>query len=234
MVFGAHKIDSHIQRRNRHSILMYPDEIFIHKDWNLKNHRFDADLALLVMTQDISVTSFITPICLWTDTNNTSFYEGFVAGFGLETNYRTSYEPMQSQSNVEIHTQENCFLDVPAFARISSNRTFCAGSIKGSGRCNGKFSIKFKIYMFTYNSCFPGDSGTGLFIHHNETYYLKGTASATLFRTQANQCDFSNLALYTDVFKFVEWIFFPRGQSEIDAWNQEQERRRNQMIYNNN
>lgn len=50
-----------------------------------------------------------------------------------------------------------------------------------------------------------GDSGAGLFIRHNNVFYLKGIVSASLIDKEG-KCDVNNVAVYTEVSKFIDWI----------------------------
>lgn len=58
----------------------------------------------------------------------------------------------------------------------------------------------------------------GLFIEHNKVFYLKGILSSFLFDRSGN-CDTSNFVIYTNVFKFTEWIKNPLkcGKMSVSA-----------------
>jgi Trypsin len=91
---------------------------------------------------------------------------------------------------VPIKSQEDCFIKNPEFTLVASKRTFCGGSRDGStGPC-------------------IGDSGSGMFIQFQNTFFLRGIVSSSLI-DQDTTCDVTNYALYTDVFKFLPWVKNP-------------------------
>lgn len=53
-------------------------EIQIHPDWKYEDEKWDADLAILLMTQPISFSQYIQPVCIPTNVNLDSFESGTV------------------------------------------------------------------------------------------------------------------------------------------------------------
>jgi hypothetical protein len=163
-----------------------PSEIFIHPDWNPFNQKYDADIAAIILDDDIPYTKFIRPICLSSTEQDVKF--GFVAGWGESEDKSKEHENVPKQIKIPIHPNEHCFLESAEFVKISSKRTICGGSRDNTGPCRG-------------------DSGSGLFVKNGNSYNLKGIVSASL--TSNGQCDVTNFALYSNVDKFIDWVQNP-------------------------
>lgn len=82
-------------------------------------------------------------------------------------------------------SNEDCFFKNSRFAEISSPNTFCAGKEGESGPCSG-------------------DSGGGLFLLHQNRWYLKGIVSSSFISN--GRCDVSQDAVFTNVPKYLTWI----------------------------
>lgn len=89
------------------------------------------------------------------------------------------------ESRVVTNSNEDCFLANPRFAYTSSRRTFCAESLEISQVCYG-------------------DYGHGMFIRYKGRFYLKRIMSS--FPMDGRKCDFSTYSIYTNIFKFGDWI----------------------------
>jgi secreted trypsin-like serine protease len=48
------------------SVTEQPEEFFIHPDWNPFDTRWDADIAVIKLTNDVALSENIRPVCLWT------------------------------------------------------------------------------------------------------------------------------------------------------------------------
>lgn len=53
-------------------------DVHIHPDWKYKDEKWDADLAILVMTQSIPFSQYIQPVCIPTNINIDAFESGTV------------------------------------------------------------------------------------------------------------------------------------------------------------
>jgi len=84
--------------------------------------------------------------------------------------------------------QEECLWSDPVFVTFTSNRTFCAGLLDGSGPCNG-------------------DSGSGLVLFDAATnrYQLRGIVSRSVLGI-VQSCNLKKYVVYVDVAKYVTWI----------------------------
>ena len=161
-----------------------PSKIVVHPDWNPFSQRYDADIAVLMMEDEIPYTEYIRPICV--PEAELTAKEGYIAGWGKSEVKSKIHENIPKQIKTPIHANEDCFLEDKNFLEISSKRTFCAGNRNWTGPCNG-------------------DSGGGLFVRVGNTFYLKGIVSASLTNS-LGECDVTNFAVYTSVDKFIDWI----------------------------
>jgi secreted trypsin-like serine protease len=160
--------------------------IDLHREWNTKSASYDADIAVLTLTDDVAFSRFIQPICLInSDSEPSKLKKGYSAGFGKSETDAKTLNVLKSIETPIANSNEECFYTNDALVQISSVRTFCGGSRGGAGVC-------------------LGDSGNGLFVVHSETYYLRGIVSASLYSN--NDCDVHNHAIFTDVLKFNSWV----------------------------
>lgn len=171
-------------------IALSPRRIDIHDDWNPFNTNYDADIAILEFEEGKIVlngqSAYIQPICLWGSEAAKFAGKGTVTGWGKSEDETKIHENLPKKLEVEIQTNEDCFLSTDSLLQLSSKRTFCAGLQNGSGVCFG-------------------DSGSGLFVNVKGVSYSKGIVSSSLL-TATKSCDVSRNAIYTNVFAFREWI----------------------------
>lgn len=182
MTLGVHDIDSKFEI-GRQSIEV--KRIFVHPDWRTDTYSYDADISVFILKTKVQFTDYVQPICLWTAQETPEVNEGIIVGFGLTDKERT-LPSTPRELKVPIVSNERCFLKTSLLAKISSLRTFCAGAADGRGPCNG-------------------DSGHGLFFKNQGKFYLRGLISSSLIDEDFT-CDVSTYAVYTDVFKFKDWI----------------------------
>ncbi|XP_070504987.1 thioester-containing protein 1 allele R1-like [Chironomus tepperi] len=156
----------------------------IHQDWNITVQNHDADIAMLTLVQYVEFSLYIKPICLIPPKSNIlDINVGTVVGHGKSEN--PEFENTLKYIKILLIINEDCMLSNVELASISSKRTFCAGIGNNSGICTG-------------------DSGNGLFVMYENTYYLRGIASSSLLNNLV--CDVNNYAIYTRVDLFYEWI----------------------------
>lgn len=126
--------------------------IQIHPDWKYEDEKWDADLAILVMTQPITFSKYIQPVCIPTSINIDSFESGIVVSlirskirkntqFHLQVGWGKSesnapHENIPNQVSIKSVNDSVCYTSDHHFAVVSSLRTFCAGG-KGAGPCHG-------------------------------------------------------------------------------------------------
>lgn len=162
-----------------------PVKIYIHPDWNHLSVNYDGDIALLELERAVQFNEYIQPICLWKTNFEPGTSTGIIVGYGKSEDQTKKHENIPKKIEVPIHDQEKCFLTQPNLAKISSRRTFCAGTGDGNGVC-------------------AGDSGGGIMIKINDVYYLRGIVSSSLVRD--GSCDLKNYAIFTNVLKYQAWI----------------------------
>lgn len=133
MVFGVHDLN---EMHHPGTQISAPSTVLVHKDYNPNTENYDADIAMLIITEyEVMFTRFIKPICIWSQKLDPSVEKGFIAGWG--ENQEKKYESEPKQLKIPIKQNADCFLDNYLLAVISSNRTFCGGSKDGSGPCLG-------------------------------------------------------------------------------------------------
>ena len=163
-----------------------PQKIQVHEDWNPNLQSYDADIAIVTFEAGaILFSSYVQPICLWNKKTDPTQTEGQVSGWGQSQNLEKKFEEIPTKLKVPIHTNEFCFLTTKDLVDLASNRTFCAGRGDGTGICDG-------------------DSGGGVSIKVESTFYFRGIVSSGLY--DQISCDVSKFAIFTDVLKFKPWI----------------------------
>jgi len=163
------------------------DKITTHPDWDSKTESYDADIAILQLLHEVEYSSSIQPICLMKPfTFLSTINRGTAVGFGQSEDETKDYENIARHLITPIVNNEICFLQNNFLSDLSSNRTFCGGFANGSGVCNG-------------------DSGGGLVVFYNDTFYLRGIVSASLRGTKYS-CNVKTYSIFTDAVKFYTWI----------------------------
>lgn len=193
VLLGVHDLD---QTYESYRQTFMTKEIIIHPDWSCLVHTYDADISIVVLEFPVEFNNFIKPICLWGFDELPTESTGVVVGFGKSENEAKNHENMPKKLQIPIITNEKCFNE-DQLSTISSGRTFCAGASDGSGVCFG-------------------DSGGGLYIKHENTFFLRGIVSSSLV-TSDNMCNTNRPAIFTDVIKYKDWIF--NSQSKANSSN---------------
>lgn len=172
--------------------------IYLHPDWNPKILSYDGDISVLVLDEEVHFSKSIFPVCMWDLSGDPSENFGIMIGYGKSQDSNKIHETIPKELDVPIiNSNEQCFLNEPKLATISSKRTFCVGTTsEHSGPCFG-------------------DSGHGLFIKHNGVYYLRGLVSASFIDKIENSCDVTKYALCTNVLKYRGWIDNPSDDYDV-------------------
>lgn len=63
---GRHDLSKAFERGSQ---IAYPIKILIYDDWNYDTEKYDADIALIFLENDITFNSYIFPICLGSKAN---------------------------------------------------------------------------------------------------------------------------------------------------------------------
>lgn len=163
-------------------------EAFVHPDWDPWSIQFDADLAILLLSQNITFTRYIRPACIpisdATERNGTIEFidmKGVIVGWG-ETENRT-YENLPRQAFVKILNDSFCYVNDTAMTAFSSDRTFCGGFGDGDPGF--------------------GDSGTGLYVQLDNSWVQYGIVSTMLWNSAGV---IKSMAVYTNVQPHRAWI----------------------------
>ena len=99
----------------------------IHPDWNPATVRYDADIAVLTMSQAVKLSDYIQIVCLPSKNEKVSDVVGSIVGHGYDENNEVQDIPKTLE--ISSITTEDCFLSDHRLIQISSHRTFCAGSL---------------------------------------------------------------------------------------------------------
>lgn len=128
------------KRYERGTVVAFPSEIIIHPSWKYFTEIYDSDIAIIIFEVPVQFTTSIFPVCLWNEPDDPTEMSGFIVGYGKTDNKLLFNLPRELQ--VEVQTNEDCFLKNHQMALISSKNTFCASSDSHSGPCHGKTIIK--------------------------------------------------------------------------------------------
>lgn len=184
MVLGSHDLDSDIEVSR---IVMEIQKIYTHNSWKLSVRKFDSDIAVVVLKDEVKFNDKIQPICLPLKNKLVeSLTMGVVVGYGKTENRNREYSNIPKQAQTPIHNLNFCINKYPQLQSIASKTTFCGGHGNGTGACTG-------------------DSGSGLFVHVNNVFYLRGLVSSSLNDIEIG-CDVNKYSVYTNVTRFIKWI----------------------------
>ena len=157
-----------------------------HNDWNPHTAKFDADIAVLRLNEDVTFGMYIQPVCLASISRNlVHFSDGIIIGFG-KTEKAGPHSNVPMKANTPIRKSDDCYNEFPSILNIASRRTFCGGFANGTGACNG-------------------DSGGGLTVVQDDVHYLRGIVSASLHGTEYG-CDVESYSIFTDVKNFIAYL----------------------------
>lgn len=159
--------------------------IHIHPDWDSFSDKIDADIAILVLKENVSFTFYIRPVCMPPDNLVVTSTYGTIVGWGLTENGTQPHLKYPKQGFTLALEEAYCYTSDYVAAMISSLRTFC-----GSGGNSSPNS---------------GDSGGGYFVRHGSAWVQYGVVSS--IRSNATgYVDPNSIAIYTNVKEFKTWI----------------------------
>lgn len=163
-------------------------EIILHPDWKYDNDKFDADIAIVVLSEAVAFTNKIKPVYLPSSTNLAPEGLGTVVGWG-KSSVETEYDETLNKLEMPAVNASYCYTRYPRIAEYSSHRTFCAGfENEERGACTG-------------------DGGGGFFMKSlkEHSWSVNGIASAALSGGKFG-CDVNVFGIYTNVALFKDWI----------------------------
>lgn len=159
-------------------------KIYIHPDWNVSVEVYDADIAILLLSENFTYSNNIRPICIPSaDDFGIEGIKGTVVGWGLTENETKEGIPWQTETNAL--NDSYCYRTDHGLARYASARSFCGGG--GNGTPNN------------------GDSGNGFFSLFGSTWVQYGIVSVVSTNATGHIVP-SSFAVYMSVKLFKHWI----------------------------
>lgn len=159
-------------------------EIYVHHEWNPNMVSYDADIAIVKLAEPVAFSSYIQPICIAAPKSEAATKtDGLVVGFGRSEHMRI--ENIARVITSPIHSYQFC-ANSSDHENLLTHRTFCGGFPNGTNVCEG-------------------DSGSGLIVKHNKTYFLRGIVSAALYDGLIG-CNIDSYSIFTDVLEFYSWV----------------------------
>lgn len=172
-------------------------DVYIHPDWEVESEKFDADIAMLVLSNLAELGFRVQPVCLPEATMNEPVGDGSVVGWGKSENLKViSSKP--TELILPAVKRSDCLESSYLMSSLSSPRTFCAGYDENKkGPC-------------------LGDSGGGWYsTSKSKPWTLTGVVSSSIINIdKPTNCDISKHSVYTNVGFFIEWINEKKKSSE--------------------
>lgn len=112
--------------------------LHVHEDYMKQQQSFDADVAVIVLQRQVTFSQYIRPICLWpsaTGINDVEGQRGTVIGWGRDADFQISTTP--KKVDLPIVNTLSCIQKSEQLSKTVSHRTFCAGTLDGTGPCRG-------------------------------------------------------------------------------------------------
>lgn len=112
--------------------------INVHQDYMRQQQSYDADIAVIKLQRTVTFTEYIRPVCLWpaaTDLKEVENKRGSVIGWGRDVDLPISNIP--KKIDLPIVNVLSCIQKSVHLAKTVSERTFCAGTLDGTGPCKG-------------------------------------------------------------------------------------------------
>lgn len=157
--------------------------IHIHPKWKPYIVEYDADMAILDLSDKVTFTNYIQPICMPVTVSVVDNIEGSIVGWGIADKETVEHIPQYTMTKILNATY--CYKRDPPIVIYSSANTFCGGE--------------------GYGAPSKGDSGGGLFGIANFTWVQYGIISAV--RTnETGHVSRSSFAVYTNIYLFMDWI----------------------------
>lgn len=182
VLLGAHNLTSTFEKGvKRHDV----NEIHVHPDWNAFSQSYDADIAILVLSEFVTFTNYIRPVCMPTDDDIIDGATGSIVGWGLTENRTRAHLEYPKQTLTNALNASYCLTTDSYVAIFSSKRSFCGGEGDGSPK--------------------KGDSGGGFFVLSAFGWMQYGIISAQRINA-VGRVDVNSFSIYTNVKLFTNWI----------------------------
>ena len=161
-------------------------KIIVSKKWNPQVERYNGDIAVLILDDDVTFTHYVQPACLSKKSIDLKdLNEGVIVGFG-KSESSVSHENEPRKATTPIQKTEECIKKYPNLGGIAAHGTFCGGYANGTGSCTG-------------------DSGGGLTVVNNGRHFLRGIVSASLYGNKYG-CNVEAYAIFTDMRFYITFV----------------------------
>lgn len=183
VLVGAYDLTS----KNERGVLQRNvSEIYVHPEWNSQSENYDADLAVLLLSESVTFSDYIQPVCVPSDDTVIDGASGSVVGWGFTENENRANLQFIKHAFSTALEDGYCYTKSPGTAQISSPRMFCGQGIDGSPH--------------------SGDSGGGFYVDSGSGWVQHGIVSAIRSTTPTGDVDENEIVIYTNVKKFKSWI----------------------------
>lgn len=185
VLIGRYNLSDHEEKGSKPA---FAREIILHPDWDFRHHKYDADIAIVILTEPNEFSDQVQPICLPASTNQDVVGRGVVVGWGKST-IGNEHEDIPNQLVMPAINASYCYTRFSKLGDYSSHRAFCADfENQARGSCTG-------------------DSGGGFMMKDssNDFWAIRGIVSASLYNEQFS-CDVNIFGIYTNVAFFRDWI----------------------------
>lgn len=180
MLLGAYNLSI----RERGAIQRDVAYIYVHPDWKVYSDKYNADIAIFVLSKTVQFTNYIRPVCMPPEDVVDHSAKGSIVGWGIADKGKVNLEFPRRAFTYALNASY-CFQMDPYLAFLSSTRTFCGSG--GDGSPN------------------KGDSGGGFFVLSGSKWVQYGIISALRINA-SGLVDENSMAIYTNVKTFSVWI----------------------------
>jgi Trypsin len=191
VLLGKYDLNVFNESGSKHcSILKY----FLHPDWNFDGLRYDADIIIIVLRQEVEYSDGIQPICLPQASFTEVVGNGTVVGWGRSETSGYFHSTKPNKIDIPAVNSSHCYTTT-RLGEYSSNRAFCGGyRNQAKGPCSG-------------------DSGSGFYMKESFKWNIQGIVSGGLLN-EKQECDINNFILFTNIGWFIDWIERTMTESE--------------------
>lgn len=152
-----------------------------YKYWDLEHSKADADIAVLIMSESVTFTNYIQPICLPTPKDYVFDVSGVIVGYGKPDPYTEHLNTPQFLTMTSVNLTTCLFSNKQSLHTVSP-RSFCARSKHGT-------------------ACL-GDSGGGFIKQLQGKWVILGIISHGLDA----ECSPDDFITFARVNYFLEWL----------------------------
>ncbi|XP_056640183.1 serine protease gd-like isoform X1 [Diorhabda sublineata] len=198
------------------------DKIIVHQKYS--SSTFANDIALLKLTEEVEITAYVRPVCLWEENTNLESVigrQGIVVGWGFDQTGKVTDQ--LAKAYMPVVSQDTCIYSFAEFySRFTTDHTYCAGfnngkrppheNIDGGDITSYQYQRNSTNQNSSGTSVCNGDSGGGMvfpkknFDSANPIWQLRGMVSISVALQNQFRCDSSHYVVFTDIAKYLDWI----------------------------